>query len=63
MQMLRKEQKSKIECKLQILIMFQLFTCAENPLFKLGFIMTEKEFQSQHRQVRDQPRTTCIVSS
>lgn len=25
--------------------------------------MTEKESQSQHRQVRDQPGTTCIASS
>lgn len=31
MQTLRKEQKSKIECKLQILIVFQLLTCEENP--------------------------------
>lgn len=48
------EKKYKIECKIQILIMFQLFTFEENPLFKLDFIMIEKEFKSQHRQVKDQ---------
>lgn len=58
------EQKYKIECQIQKLIVFEPYTFEENSLFSADFIIIEKEeLKNKHRKVEEQLFMIRFVSS